>query len=177
MHTTKLQTRLAGGLWLLVALLLAVSPALAPQIAQAQGEPPAQPAQGESPDIVGGQAADPGEYPWQVWLRSDYYNGPYCGGSLVTPRWVVTAAHCVQAAYGPISDRPEDVIVVAGDHDWTTDEGTEQVLPVERIVIHPGWTPQLYDNDIALLELGTDAVLNARVQPIRLASSPVDDAV
>ena len=181
MHTNKPHTPFSAGRVLLLACVLTLGAWLAPQPGQAQDEPPAQPgqpvqpAQAGSPDIVGGQPADPGEYPWQVWLRPAFYNSPYCGGSLVTPRWVVTAAHCVEV-YGPVSVRPEELEVIAGDHDWSSDEGTEQVLQVERIVIHPDWTPWLYDNDIALLKLTADAVLNARVQPIRLASSPADDA-
>jgi trypsin len=45
--------------------------------------------------IVGGGNASAGEYPWMAAIRTDL-NGQYCGGSLVAPAVVVTAAHCVQ---------------------------------------------------------------------------------
>lgn len=44
--------------------------------------------------IVGGTVADVNSWPWQVMLM-DNYGSHFCGGSLVDPYWVVTAAHCV----------------------------------------------------------------------------------
>ena len=49
--------------------------------------------------IVGGTDANPGAWPWQVTLDYSGHPGPHwCGGSIVTPDWIVTAAHCF--AYG-----------------------------------------------------------------------------
>ncbi|HJO83839.1 MAG: trypsin-like serine protease [SAR202 cluster bacterium] len=48
--------------------------------------------------MVGGQAAAPGEWPWQVALvvnNTSPFAGRFCGGSLIAADWVVTAGHCV----------------------------------------------------------------------------------
>ena len=44
--------------------------------------------------IVGGTNAPKGAWPWQAQIRTSS-GFPFCGGTLVAPKWVVTAAHCV----------------------------------------------------------------------------------
>src|SRR5262245_1990590 len=54
--------------------------------------------------IVGGVAAGPKEFPWQVALVLNGYeprDGQFCGGSVIAPQWVVTAAHCVDNGTTP----------------------------------------------------------------------------
>ena len=61
--------------------------------------------------VVNGDNAAPHAWPWQVSLRRNGHYGRYhfCGGSLIRPNWVVTAAHCVYK-----NTDPSDYTVVVG---------------------------------------------------------------
>src|SRR5262249_24474941 len=50
------------------------------------------------PRVIGGTPAPVGAYPWQVSIGLagvPQLNGHFCGGSLINPQWIITAAHCV----------------------------------------------------------------------------------
>ena len=60
--------------------------------------------------IVGGIDAPPGSWPWQVLVDYKKEEGPHwCGGSILTPYWIVTAAHCLDG-----KENPKDYTVTAG---------------------------------------------------------------
>lgn len=123
--------------------------------------------------IVGGQPADPGEWPWQALVRS----GPYmCGGSLIHQEWVVTAAHCVTDSEGNVY-APAEVRVVLGEHRRNVSEGAEQTIQITQVIVHPSYDSGIYNNDIALLKLTTPAILTSAVNVIMPVASPADDAI
>lgn len=160
-----------GRILSLIAFCMAIISA--PFRASAQAPDPAHqrptPTPSDQPGthIVGGTEATPGSWPWTAELRLN--GGHWCGGALVAPRWVVTAAHCV---YGRSATQ---FTVVVGEHDRTVAEGTEQHLSVTQIKIHPNYLHATKSSDIALLNLALDAVYTSRVQPVRLLQSPFDN--
>jgi len=110
---------------------------------------------GSIPHIVGGVEAEPGAWPWQVaLLRSDVSNGYdayFCGGSLIAPNWVLTAAHCISSIYtGHIVDASA-LDVAVGRHRLSSDEG--QRIDVLQVVRHPAYSSAIADSDVALLRL------------------------
>lgn len=102
-----------------------------------------------APRIVGGQVSEPGTWPWMASLQLPF--GHFCGGSLVAPDAIVTAAHCVEGT------NSSDVQVVLGRTDLGTNDG--EVHTVSEIIIHPEYDPFLNDSDVAVLLLNSASSL------------------
>uniref|UniRef100_A0A452IG00 Peptidase S1 domain-containing protein n=1 Tax=Gopherus agassizii TaxID=38772 RepID=A0A452IG00_9SAUR len=101
-----------------------------------------------------------GSRPYQVALLR---NGRiYCGGSLIAPKWVLTAAHC--------SRRISSLRVHLGDYNLWVKEPTEQIRRIRNFFVHPEYNLRLRDNDFMLLELDKPALLNSYVNTINLAT-------
>ena len=103
------------------------------------------------PRIVGGQESTPGAWPWQALLYIDIGGGrtSMCGGSLIEPTVILTAAHCAV-------DDDEDALdadafeVHLGAHD-RDDLGAAVEFGVEEVLVHPDYED--HDHDVALLLL------------------------
>lgn len=108
--------------------------------------------------VTGGRASDPGEWPWQVALRHDGLL--LCGGTLVAPDIVLTAAHC--------TDAQTDFEVVAGSVDLAN-PAVGQFRTVVRVDQHEAYDPDSFRNDISLLYLDSPFVLDADVAVVELA--------
>ncbi|XP_077094231.1 coagulation factor VII isoform X2 [Siphateles boraxobius] len=114
--------------------------------------------------IVGGAECPKGHCPWQVLLK--YGEKGFCGGVIYKPTWILTAAHCLEKI------DVKFLKIVAGEHDIEVDEGTEQVIQVEEMLMHPGYVSETADSDIALLRLRRPVVYSAYAVPVCL---PVRD--
>ncbi|XP_043919347.1 proproteinase E-like [Protopterus annectens] len=119
--------------------------------------------------VVNGENAVPYSWPWQIslqYLSGDAYYHT-CGGTLIAPNWVMTAAHCISS---------RTYRVVASEYDRDVVEGFEQNMAVEKIIVHAGWNSACVScgNDIALIKLAKSITLNDKVQ---LACLPADDEI
>ncbi|XP_012880042.1 PREDICTED: plasminogen [Dipodomys ordii] len=108
--------------------------------------------------VVGGCVAHPHSWPWQVSLRTRF-GQHFCGGTLIAPEWVLTAAHCLEK-----SSRPASYKVILGAHKEVNLESHVQEIEVSRLFPEPSRA------DIALLKLSSPAVITDKVIPACLPS-------
>lgn len=130
---------------LAASVLLASSALLAPAAVAATTAPESGP-----PEIVGGQPAVRGEFPYQVGLldgaEPDSYWAQFCGGSLVGRSTVLTAAHCVE----DVAPGELDVLVRTIR---LNNSGVRK--PVARIIRHPLYNSRTSAYDVAIIKLRT----------------------
>ncbi|XP_062549420.1 brachyurin-like [Armigeres subalbatus] len=113
--------------------------------------------------FVNDHEAQPNQFPYQALVLSFFVddNSGLCGGTVLTPNFVLTAAHCVQI--GTVATHGT---VVLGAHNRQVVEATQQRYSFDQINVHPSYIASLLRNDIATVRLSAPAVFNAFVQPI-----------
>lgn len=116
--------------------------------------------------ITNGKPAKRNAWPWQVAIGYNDTEGKIdylCGGTLVTKRHVVTAAHCVQDSMAT---------VLLGEYVLhnDTDGVTPEEFKIEKIMTHENYNPRNFDNDIAVIKFDTDVEFKIGIQPVCLPS-------
>ncbi|XP_034480576.1 venom serine protease Bi-VSP isoform X2 [Drosophila innubila] len=116
--------------------------------------------------IVGGVVSKKGAWPWIALLGyDDGSSSPFkCGGTLITARHIVTAAHCI---------REDLTFVRLGEHDLSTDAEARHIdIPVVKKVPHPGYNRRNGRSDIAILYLERNVEFTELILPVCMPSSP-----
>lgn len=95
--------------------------------------------------IIGGKRSESSAWPWMAYIIvTDKEGAQYaCGGSLVAPEWVLTAAHCVEDMVS------EDILL--GQNDLSGSGG--EYISADEVVIHPDRDKDAFYADLALLHL------------------------
>lgn len=110
--------------------------------------------------LVGANQCLRGACPWQVLLELN--RRPHCGGVLIRPDSVLTAAHCV------VDLSVQNLSVVAGLLDLESSSGSEQRVEVRSVVLAPEYSWVSGQRDLALLRLDQVLVLGRDVVPVCL---------
>lgn len=115
--------------------------------------------------ITGGVSTVISDFPWQVYYVSGNFR---CGGSIISPDWVITAAHCTKDDLGnPIPVATMSVIVGANNPKSGTD-GKKYL--VTNVIVHEAFNSQTLLNDIALLRI-SGPISYPNATPIKIVSA------
>nr|ACR15983.2 serine protease 33 [Mamestra configurata] len=124
--------------------------------------------------IVGGTQAAVGSHPHMVAMSSGVLVRSFlCGGSLITQRTVLTAAHCIAAVFSGNS-LSSSLRVTVGTNRWNSG-GTAYTLA--RNVTHPNYVSATIKNDIGILITSANVALTNLVQTVPITYSFIGQGV
>lgn len=125
--------------------------------------------------IINGTPIDISERPWHVYVSNTFFGGSWCGGSLIAPNLVLTAAHCLDSL------PPAEFVFVSAGSSTRGDIETGDYQYAATYTLHPSWVPGAdfgpdQGLDLALVELPRPFSLSPNLQPVPLASQAETNA-
>uniref|UniRef100_A0A8D2LVC1 Acrosin n=1 Tax=Varanus komodoensis TaxID=61221 RepID=A0A8D2LVC1_VARKO len=132
---------------------------------------PLAPSHGGTMRVIGGTDALPGTWPWLVSIQIPSRKGfqHVCGGSLISSRWVVTAAHCFLN-----KKFLEHWKLVIGATQLSQPGPDAQERTIKNLVEHEQYSLRTHLNDIALMELSHPVNCSDYIQPACLPSTDLE---
>lgn len=120
--------------------------------------------------IAGGMETEAKEYPWMAALITRRNStSPFCGGTLVSDRHVLSAAHCTTRI------KIQDLWIRLGEYSFESVwETRAKSFRASEIRIHSDFNTATYENDIALIKLLRPTTFSSYVWPICLPSANDD---
>jgi len=123
--------------------------------------------------VLNGADVPEGQYPWMVGVAqaviADGYTAQFCGGTLIAPTWVLTAAHCTfDLQNAPFT--PADLDIIVGRNQLSSNTGER--IRVDQIIRHPAFQLATLHADIALLHLSQPSTIT----PLVLSLAPAATA-
>lgn len=113
--------------------------------------------------VVNGTDALEGEFPFVVSLRYTIYNSHQCGGTIISPYYILTAAHCVPAS------NASNYNIQFGDANINAEADSLNLEDVIEVIPHEGYNPDnQYEHDIALMRLKNPLYFSRTISSIEL---------
>ncbi|XP_070185418.1 tryptase gamma-like [Littorina saxatilis] len=124
-----------------------------------------RPANYESPlRVVGGDEVKPGTWPWLVSMHGGIDRTFFCGASVISADWILTAGHCV----GGATHKTDDWTFIAGHTRRPAYSTHRQIRKAKKLFLHPEFNPTTVNNDIAIIQLDKPLVLDDYLRPVCL---------
>ena len=162
------QSALVRGLLVIVVIISSLVATLNPDVGQAARRH----RQDIKTEVVRGVAVPDGKYPFVAAIGVANSAGSlkkqFCGGSLIAPSYVLTAAHCV------VGEKTHRIAVVVGQTEFGSGQGETRTLT--GIMIHPGFSRRTLNNDVAVLQLNAPILSIAPLARVGSGDSSFDVA-